>query len=173
MPRTDRPELLLDDVRLIYRNFTGAARQFNEKGKRNFNVILDPEMAEAMEKDGWNVKWQEPWEEGDPKLPLLKVHVRYRAQDGRPLRPPKIVLITSAGKTTLTEEMISLLDWAEITKVDLSVNPWEYEPGKLAAYLRSIYVTIQEDELELRYRDVPETGQTGIITEPFEEGGTD
>jgi hypothetical protein len=173
MPRGIRQEVLLDDVRLIFRNFSGEARTYNDKGKRNFNVILDEETAKAMEKDGWNIKRKQPWEEGDPELLLLKVNIKYWGRDGRRLKPPKVVIITSLGKTSLTEDMISLLDWAEITHADLIINPWEYEPGKLTAYLDSLYVHIKENELELRYRDVPETGQSAIITEPFDDGGPD
>ena len=81
-----------------------------------------------------------------------------------------MVLITSRGKTNLGEADISLLDWAEITNVDLIINPY-IGPGRETptAYLDSLYVTIQEDELELKYLDVPDSALAGLTEEREEE----
>ena len=49
----------------------------------------------------------------------------------------------------------------DIRQVDLIINPYHwYVNGKggVKAYLRSIYITIHEDALELKYRDIPEIG---------------
>ena len=32
--------LQVDDARIVYRNFTGAATQFNREGDRNFSLVI-------------------------------------------------------------------------------------------------------------------------------------
>lgn len=160
-------KVTLKNRRILFRNLTGEEGKFNAKGKRNFNVVLDADEAAAMTADGWNVRVLPPREEGEPELNLLKVNVNY---SGR--RPPRVVLITSKGKTNLAESDLSLLDWAEITNVDMIVNPYNYEAqgrsGK-TAYLDSGYFTIQEDELELMYLDVPDSAQAALQQPEVEE----
>jgi hypothetical protein len=165
-------QLTLYDVRLIFRNFSGAARPFNKAGDRNFNVIIPEDLASQLIQDGWNVKWKDPRYEDETGIWVLKVLVKYTAQDGRKLRPPRVVLISSRGRTTLDESMISLLDWARIEMCDLMINPrWFDVNGKqgYTAYLHAIYVTIEEDELELKYIDVPDSAQSIVLGNPEED----
>jgi hypothetical protein len=165
MPGKKLPALLLEDRRIIFRNFSGAEGRFNAKGQRNFHVVLDEAEAEAMMVAGWNVKYAKPRDDGDTPPPHLPVKVRFDNF------PPNVVLITSRGKTRLTEDMIDILDWAEIEQVDMILNPSWYEVnGKsgYSAYLKSLYVTIHEDELELKYADVPDSAQSSlpVVEEP-------
>lgn len=148
--------ILMEDVRIIFRNFAGKEGQYNREGERNFAVILeDDKLVKQLEKDGWNVKYLKAREEGDDEQPYLQVSVGYKN------RPPKIVMISSRGRTELNEDQCEILDWADISKVDLIINPYEWlVNGKtgLKAYLKSMFVTIEEDELDLKYahvEDVP------------------
>ena len=166
---TDRDRITMQNVKIVYRNFSGLAGQYNEAGDRNFCVVLGEELARQMEADGWNIRWQPPYEEGDPMRPILKVRVKYRTRDGRPTRPPKVILITSRGKNILTERQVMLLDLADIIETDLIINPYEYERGKFTAYLDSIFVTIRENELELKYADVPDSALSAMV--PAENQG--
>ena len=115
------PPVVLEGRRILFRNFTGEEGRFNAKGQRNFNVLLEDEEAEKMMRDGWNVKYLQPREEGDKPQPRLDVAVHFGKN------PPRIILITSRGKTPLDESMVSLLDWAEIENVDLIIRPYEWE----------------------------------------------
>lgn len=160
-------QVVLEGRRILFRNFEGKEGRFNADGNRNFNVVLESEEAEAMLKDGWNVKYLQPREEGDEPLPRLEVTIKYGKG-----RPPRVILITAKGKTSLDEDMIKLLDWADIENVDMIVRPYEWEVnGKsgVKAYLNSIYVTIREDELERKYMDVPDSAAESIVT-ASEEG---
>ena len=160
-------KITLQGRRILFRNFSGEEGRYNAKGKRNFNVTLDDDEAARMLADGWNVRTLPPREEGEPSLNLLKVNVNY---GGR--KPPRVVLITSRGKTNLGESDVSILDWADIVNVDLIINPYNYEAqGRTGttAYLDSLYVEIREDELELKYLDVPDSAQAAL-TEQEEPG---
>jgi len=147
--------VLMEGVRLIFRNFTGKEGQYNREGDRNFGVILPDDVAEAMLADGWNVKYLKPREDEEDEVaptPWLPVKVGYGKG-----RPPKIMLVTERGRTALDEETVDTLDWADITNVDLIVRPYNYEvSGRtgISAYVQSMYVTIEEDELERKYAEM-------------------
>jgi hypothetical protein len=96
----------------------------------------------------------------------VKIKVAYRNRYGEMSKiPPKVVQITKAGKTILNEDSVSNLDWAEIDKADISIRPREYEPGKISAYLKTMYVTLVQDDFEDRYYDVPDSAQNIVDVE--------
>lgn len=148
----------MEGVKIIFRNFEGKAGQFNKPGERNFGVILpSDEVADRMLADGWPVKRlkpsQEEQEEGlEQGPPWLQVKVAYDRG-----RPPRIVLVTSRGRTELTESTVVELDNVDIINVDLIVNPYHWNVnGKegIAAYCKTMFVTIEEDELERKYAEM-------------------
>lgn len=155
----------LENVRIGFRNFSGLEGKYNRAGDRNFAIFLDEDIAQQMAKDGWNVKYLKPREEGDEPQAYLSVSVNFRG------RPPRIVMVTSRNKTRLSEGEVSALDWAEIKNVDVAIRPYEWEvSGRtgVKAYLQSIYVTIAEDDLEQKYADVPDSA-AAAITSRYEE----
>lgn len=153
MPQPDNT-VMMEGVRIIFRNFAGKEGQFNREGDRNFAVLLDEKVADTLAADGWNVKMLQPREgeeEGTHPQPYLPVSVNFKG------RPPRVVLITSRGRTNLDEDSVEMLDWADILNVDLIVRPYQWDVnGKtgIKAYLQSMYVTIEEDALERKYSEV-------------------
>lgn len=142
--------ITIEDARVIFKNFAGKAKTFNAAGDRNFSVIIPPEMVDDLREDGWNVKFLKPREEGDEPAAHLKVIVKYSPKS----RPPRIVLISSHGRTELDEETVESLDYAYMKQVDLIIRPYNYDVnGKtgITAYLKTMFVTIEEDELEEKY----------------------
>lgn len=143
--------IVIENARIGFRNFSGEEGKFNPKGRRNFCVFLDTELGEVLQDDGWNIRWLEPREEEDEKQAFLQVAVSYNNI------PPKIVQITSRGQTILDEDMVGVLDWAEIENVDVIIRPYNWEvSGKkgVKAYVKSMYVTILEDEFAHKYNDI-------------------
>lgn len=148
--------VIMEGVRLVFRNFTGKEGPYNQEGQRSFGAVIpDRAVAEQMLADDWNVKQfdvreEDEGEEGDFWIP---VKMKW---DG--VRPPRIVLITSRGKTNLSESEVSMLDGADITNVDLIIRPyaWSQPDGRsgVSAYLQSMYVTIEEDPLEKKYAEL-------------------
>src|SRR4051794_13531992 len=147
--------VLMEGVRIVFRNFQGKEGQYNRAGDRNFGVILPDDVAEAMLADGWNVKYLKPREEDEEEVetPWLAVSVNFDKG-----RPPNIQQITNTrGRTALNEQTVENLDWADIKNVDLIVRPYTWEvSGRtgIKAYLQSMYVTIEEDELEQKYAEM-------------------
>jgi hypothetical protein len=145
--------LLMEDARIIFRNFAGKEGKYNREGDRNFCVLLDQDLAERMERDGWNIKALRGREADDPEQPYIQVSVGFKN------RPPKMVMVTSKGRTTLTEEECEIFDWVDIRSVDLIIRAYKWDvSGKtgIKAYLKTIVVIIEEDELDLKYADLEE-----------------
>lgn len=141
--------VVLQDVQLAFRNFTGRAGMYNSEGDRSVAVKLTPEWAEELTNRGWNVKYLAARDEGEAEQPFVSVKIKF---DGP--RPPKCYLITKRGRTLLSEEEVEMLDWVDIVNVDLILNPYPYSfngRSGISIYLESIYVTILEDELAEKY----------------------
>lgn len=140
----------INDAHLVFRNFEGAEGQYNKKGDRNFAILLAEQDAKTLAEDGWNVKMMKPREddENPEPRPYIQVSVSYKG------RPPRVVVITSAGRTNLTEDTVETLDWAEFSLVDVILRPYNWTVNGASgtkAYLKTLFATVEEDELERRY----------------------
>ena len=151
--------IIIENARIGFRNFSGKEGKFNPKGRRNFCVFLEMDLAKTLEMDGWNIRWLEPRDEDDEKQGYIQVAVSYDNI------PPQIILITSKGKTLLNEGTIKVLDGAEIKEVDLIIRPYNWDVnGKtgVKAYVKSMYVTIFEDDFYDKYYDVPDSAAGAV-----------
>jgi hypothetical protein len=144
----DSKTFMIENAPIVFRNFTGKGGPFNPEGDRNFCVLLEPEHAEFLAAEGWNVKTLDPREEGAAPQPYIQVRVNFDQ------RPPRVVMLTESSRTALNSGTVGSLDWADIKKADLICRGYEWEvQGKtgVKAYLKSLFVTIEEDELERKY----------------------
>lgn len=153
-PKKRIPKLRIEGAVLKWRNFAGKETRYTPAGKRFFSVVLDEDIAKKLKEDGWNIKWKIPKNPDDDSIAILEVEVKFGEY------PPKIVEITERGKTTLTENKISILDYAEFANVDLIITPYVWEVngrGGVKAYLDTMYFEIIQDEFAEKYKDLPET----------------
>lgn len=149
----------IQDAKIIFPNFRGLEQKFNPAGNRNFSVVLSPEEAEMLARDGWNVKAGKRDDEGNEYPSHMKVTLKYRSREGRELKPPRVIMISSRGRQALGEDEIEVLDFVDILKVDMVIRPYNWgdeKDGGISAYLKTMYVTIEEDELDRKYADIPD-----------------
>lgn len=143
--------LQIDDARIIYRNFSGAASKFNREGDRNFSVVIpNQEIANTLIEEGWNVKIKAARDEGD--VPFMHLPVKIKFND----RGPIVYLRSGNNLRKLDEETVGILDDVDIRSVDLDLRPYDWEVnGKQGrtAYLQSIHVTQEIDRFAARYEE--------------------
>ena len=157
-----REPITIRNAQIFKTNFSGKEiPPYNPEGRRNFCVFIDDlKIAEDMERDGWNIRWLEPKQEGDERRAFVSVAVNFSNI------PPKIVLITSKGQTRLEEEEVGMLDWAEKTNVDLTINPRVWDDNgrrRIKAYLRTMMVSIYEDDLEREIDEMYDNAPAGAM----------
>lgn len=154
--------LQIDDARIIFKNFEGRGDKFNREGDRNFSLLIEDEnTANALIKEGWNVKIKPGREEGDDPFMRLPVKVKFTDYG------PNVYLITGNRRNELDEESIGCLDNIEIESVDMDIRPYDWEVnGKTGrtAYLQSMEVVQRIDRFAARYS---ENGADGESKLPF------
>ena len=144
-----RDNLVMENVRIMFKNFSGKEDRFNRAGDRNFCVLIEEwDEASRLANLGWNIKQLKPLEEGgDPRF-YLQVAVSYKNIE------PNIYMVTNKSKVRLSESTVGNLDSADIKNVDLIISPYNWEVnGKsgVKAYCKTMYVTIDEDVFAGKY----------------------
>lgn len=142
---------------LIFRNFAGARKMYNDEGKRNFCVYLDGydrrgrqfedvdkipqykygpdwlnpnDLIPALERDGWLVKWtkEREIETGEVYPSRPYLKVNVNYNDTWPQYNPKVLMVKSdGGLTNIDEDMIHMIDTTWIANADLIIKPNNYE----------------------------------------------
>lgn len=156
----------LEDVQIIFRNFSGRKGMYNAEGDRSFAVKLTPEWAEQLTNRGWNVKYLRPREEDEAPQAYISVKVNFNGP-----RPPKVFMISPSTRrrTQLGADEVELLDYVDILQIDLILNPNHYDfngRSGISVYLDSLYVTIIENALEVKYDNMDIATVDGPLMQP-------
>ena len=142
--------LQIDDAKLMFKNFEGRGDKFNREGDRNFSIrIDDPEVADALIEEGWNVKIKPGRDEEEG--PFMRLPVKVKFTDFG----PKVYLKSSRpDPILLDEESVGMLDQIEIECADLDIRPFDWEVnGRTGrtAYLQAGHITQRIDRFAARY----------------------
>ena len=141
--------LQIDDARIIFKNFEGRGDKFNREGDRNFSLLIeDPKTAEALQREGWNVKIKEGRDEDDGPFMRLPVKVKFTDYG------PNVYLISGGRRVELDEESIGCLDNIEIESVDMDLRPYDWDVnGRTGrtAYLQAGHIVQRIDRFAARY----------------------
>ncbi len=147
-------QLSLENVRIGFRNFEGREDQYNRNGNRSFAVFIsDYGLAEQLANEGWNVKFPKPQEgpvDPDDFIPEPFIQVTVSMDN----YPANVFMISNGKPTRLLGEEVNMLDWAEITNVDLVIRPytWTVQGNSgIKAYLKAGYFTIETDQFAAKY----------------------
>lgn len=146
----------LNNVRIIFRNFSGVRTQYNREGDRNFAVVLSdmPEEAQHLLDEGWNVKINPAREEGEKDFIFMSVKVNYRGYSKPRIYVERVGMDVEPLK--ITEENIDMLDDIDIESVDVDIIPYDWTVNGrsgIAAYLKGMYVRQNVDRFEKRYNE--------------------
>lgn len=145
-------KIVLEDVVVVYKNFSGAPTPFNKKGgERDFVIDVPDNVVPELESYGFRIR-KKPETEDYAAQNLLKIKVNMESN-----WPPTIWLIKPNGKIQLDETTIQMLDLMNIVHADIVINPYEWNVGEdtgTSAYLREMYVELQ-DGLAMRYAELP------------------
>ena len=151
MAKNNIENIKIENARIVFRNLSGKPDKYNPRGgKRSFSVVIeDPEFANELKREGWNIKQfnQSPDSDEEPAH-FISVKVSYNNI------PPHIYLCTSKNKTLLNEDTVGQLDYADISNVDIVITPYQYEmngESGISAYVKTMYVTVVEDEFASKY----------------------
>lgn len=158
--------LKIENAHIIYKNFAGNRDQYHP-GRRSFSVVLEEADANILEADGWNVRHRPSKADPDEIIHTLPVEARFD------IFPPRVVMIgeTSKRVTFLDENTIGQLDTAAIKNFDLLISPSRWTAaGKtgIKAYLKTAYVTIEEDDLDLKYAALLEEAAKSAAIAPVD-----
>lgn len=157
--------LIIEGAKIRFRNFKGEAGKYNREGDRSFCVdITDPEIAQQLTNDGWNVRILPARSVDEDPIYYLQVKVSYNN------RPPKIYLVTSKSEPRpLSEETVGMLDAIDIEHVDVTIRPYHYEVrgnSGISAYVQELWVTMEEGYFDDKYRG--RNSYTPDDVDPFE-----
>lgn len=145
-------KLTIEDAQIGLRNFAGEKSDYNNEGNRNFVVFLDEEDANFLADNNFNVKFPKERPDLDPekddRKPFIKVTI------GDYAKVIQVIERADGEKSGLHLEgdEISILQRADIAKVDLVINPWlSKKNGKLSSYLDTGYFLRDVDPFGAKY----------------------
>lgn len=135
--------LIIENAKLIFRNFSGRPGKYNAEGVRSFAVVIDPDMVDGLKADGWNVKGGGEDDEGNVRNFYLEITVSFDPY------PPRIQQVQDGGgEVWITAENAFMLDDAEIISADVVIRPYNWEVNGnhgVKAYLKALRVEIERD----------------------------
>lgn len=146
--------IYFENAEITFKNFSGRPTKYQrQEGFRTFSVLIDdPDMAQKLSEDGWNVRILRPRNEGDAPRHCIDVSINFNFW-----KTPEIYMICDGHKTRLDEEDLAILDSADIITCDIVLRPRIWDDNgqqRIKAYLQEMYATIQQSRFAAKYADM-------------------
>ena len=146
--------IYFENAEITFKNFCGRPTKYQrQEGFRTFSVVIDdPDMAQHLSEDDWNVRILRPRNEGDVPKHVLDVSINFNFW-----KKPEIYMICDGHKTKLDEEDLDILDGAAIITAGIVVRLRLWDDNgttRIKAYLQELYVTIQQSRFAAKYADM-------------------
>lgn len=161
LPWIDKVELQNVEVRWSWSNFSGRKTEFKEEGQRWMVLVLPEAIARDMLAKGWNVREQEPREEGDDPWWSFEVKISYG------IIPPSIYFIKEHPELGVRKMKIEAQDENQIgdirrdvtDQIDVIVRPSRWEKNGrtgVSAYVEEMFVKLRDSQIAMKYADIPD-----------------
>lgn len=142
---------VIDEAKLIFKNFSGTKSTFNTQGYRKFGAIIKPEVADELRDLGVTVKTLKPKSADDQPLDFVEINVKL---DKEPA--PKVIMRKAdCPDRYLDEDDIGILDQADIdiAHIQMSIRTWSMPTGKSGKnlWLNNIICVLNENDFLSRY----------------------
>ena len=169
----------LTNADILFRNFAGVEKQYNNAGDRNFCVRLDEQIANELASMDIPVKILEPRDEDGEPLRFIKVKIKdfsklYSANVGQHW-PEDMPLAERKEKQKLSEASYYSLDDANVQTAWITVSIYRWTMGSGAnkksgtsLSLSEGFFKVEPNELEAQFFGIPD-GESPMSTITFEQ----
>ena len=148
-------DMIMNNAKILggrFRNFRGEASKFNQKGSRNFCVLLDADLATMLADQGWNVKTLLDKDTGEVNGYFTQMVLNYGFENN----PPKVYRVVNGKAMLLNEDEVGSLDFVPIVSADLIIYPHPSVDEATGAtrykgYVKKMYVNIESDPFTDKY----------------------
>lgn len=150
-------KVIIEDVELLpvpFRNARGLKSKFNAPGRRSITIAIDQSVADELTGRGYNIRYLEPLNEGDPPKPILRIIIKISPESDEGSKPPTIWCIYGDRKVPLKTDNIDALDYLDVSSCDVVINGYEYDfNGRqgVSAYLDKMFAVVEQDDLDIKY----------------------
>lgn len=141
---------VFEDARIGDKNFKGLPNRFGDDNGRTFRIYFteDPERAEALAAEGFNIRGGNPIEDqpGEFWPRYLEVKALFEPY------PPEIWVVNGTDKNEpvlMNADTVAMLDSQHFLRADVIIRRREWKPGRIKAYVKKMYVTIDKEAVGL------------------------
>lgn len=145
----DKVEIENANIKWAWSHFDGRDPMSGD-GNYNFVVVLDETQAKQLLEDGWNVKQNDPYEDGDDPEYTLTIKISYK------IDPPRIFFLKNGRKFRVGEDDLADIRRDSTEQIDVIFKPsfWEKPPRSgITAYVEEMYVQVRQSRFGQKYED--------------------
>ena len=147
--------LELQEVPVIFKNFSASPTKFNAKGGDiTFSIVIENlDQAELLLSEQWALKPLKD-EEGDLSAYHLPIKVNFKSP-----YPPRIYRVSDGhtARILMSADTVHVLDSMRIIFADVSVNKYHWSVGGdsgVKAYCDTAYFVVQETNLDRKWDQI-------------------